>query len=136
MGRIKANTTTKTSGISAEQPVINYNKLPIVFSLERLVSGKYCFSSLVNIDKQHFAESIFKRKNLTWEEVMQANKHKLGTEKIPVKAIKENKPNFITDDVDDYLALRYSGLKPMVGIRQKNIFYVLWFDHDFSLYKH
>lgn len=134
--RIKAQITSKTSGISAEQPKIDYNKSPIIFSLERLVRGKYCFSSLENQDKQQFAESIFKRKNLTWEEVISSPKHGLGTEKISVNSISETKPQFVTDDVNNYLALRYFGKKPMVGIRQKNVFYVLWFDYDFSLYNH
>src|SRR5699024_12555094 len=40
----------------------------------------------------------------------------------------------ISDDVEHFLAFRYSDKRPMVGYRQKNVFYVLWFDHDFTLY--
>lgn len=136
MKRIKAKSGNNKNKISAEQPKVDYNKLPIIFSLERLVNGDYCFSSLTGDDKQQFAESIFRRKNLTWDELMRADRHGLGTEKIYINSVKMPKPVFITDDISAYLAIRYSGMKPMVGIRQKNIFYVLWFDHNFTLYSH
>jgi hypothetical protein len=134
--RISASKKKKNSQVTAQEPQTNYNKQPIIFSLERIVSGNYCFTSLDKPDKEQFAEAIFRRKNLTWEEVYSAQRHGLGTEKISVKSISEEKPRFITDDITDYLALRYNGKKAMVGIRQKNIFYVLWFDHNFSLYDH
>nr|VFK10581.1 MAG: hypothetical protein BECKLPF1236A_GA0070988_100409 [Candidatus Kentron sp. LPFa]VFK27148.1 MAG: hypothetical protein BECKLPF1236C_GA0070990_100439 [Candidatus Kentron sp. LPFa] len=49
---------------------------------------------------------------------------------------KTGMPKFITEDNKDLLAFRFSGKKPMVEYRYKNIFYVLWFDHKRKLYKH
>jgi len=40
---------------------VDYNKKPPVFSLERIQSGKYCFSALDQENKAQFAEAIFKR---------------------------------------------------------------------------
>ena len=43
-------------------------------------------------------------------------------------------PPFITDDVDHFLVFRFGGDKRMVGYRQHDKFYVLWFDHNLTLY--
>jgi hypothetical protein len=60
----------------------------------------------------------------------------LGFEKIAKDSIKGSKPTFITEDLNEFLSFRFSGKKPMVGYRIQNVFYVLWFDLDFTLYKH
>lgn len=86
--------------------------------------------------KARFAEAIYKRHSLTWSEIKKQNKHALGFEKISVSSIKVPKPDCITDDMGSYLAFRFRGKAPMVGYRQKDVFYVLWFDPKFSLYNH
>lgn len=72
-----------------------------------------------------FADALYKRKSLTWNEIKQASKHGLGTEKIPKTAINEPSPTFITEDLDDYLVFRYNGKSPMVGYRVREVFYIL-----------
>jgi len=115
---------------------INYDTKPPVFSLERVQSGNYCFSILTKEDKVQFAEAIFKRRSLTWSEIKNTGRHALGSEKISKSAIKTSLPPFIKDDVEDFIAFRFSGKKPMVGYKVKDVFYVLWFDHNFTLYAH
>jgi len=115
---------------------INYDTKPPVFSLERVQSGNYCFSILNQEDKAQFAEAIFKRRSLTWSEIKNINRHGLGFEKISKTAIKTSLPPFIKDDVEHFIAFRFNGMNPMVGYRVKDIFYVLWFDHNFTLYPH
>ena len=134
-GKIKTPKADKSARLTVIQP-INYDKLPPIFSLEKIIGDKYCFSKLDDSDKKQFAESIFKRKNLSWNEIKKADRHGLGFEKISKNAIKGSKPKFITEDMNDFLSFRFSGMKPMVGYRIQNIFYVLWFDLDYSLYKH
>lgn len=114
----------------------NYNNMPIIFSLEKLAEDKYCFSKLDTENKKQFAESIFKRRHLTWNEIQRTGRHALGTEKIPRAQIKGTIPSFITPDVSEFLVFRFNGKQPMVGLREKNIFYVIWFDSNFTLYKH
>ena len=133
--KIKPPKADKSSRLTVIQPP-NYDKLPPIFSLEKLVGDKYCFSNLDDTDKKQFAESIFKRKNLSWSDIKKANRHALGFEKISKDSIKGSKPSFITDDMNEFLAFRFNGKKPMVGYRTQNIFYVLWFDLDYTLYKH
>jgi hypothetical protein len=116
--------------------VPDYNAHPPAFSLHRLQPGKYCLSRLADSQKAQFAEAIFKRKDLTWREITTAPRHGLGTEKISRDSIRAAMPRFITPEVTHFLALRFSGKSPMVGYRERDIFYVLWFDHDFTLYPH
>lgn len=114
----------------------DYDKLPAIFSLEKMVGDKYCFSNLDDTSKKQFAESIFKRRQLTWNEIKKIDRHGLGFEKIKKDQIKGKKPSNITEDFDNFLAFRFCAKRPMVGYREKNIFYVLWFDHDYTLYPH
>jgi len=115
---------------------IDYDNQPPLFSLERLMQGHYCFSNLEPKDKAAFAESIFKRRNIPWKEIKFLPRHGLGIEKISKSSIKTALPKNITEDFNYFLAFRFSGKKPMVGYRVHEIFYVLWFDHDFTLYEH
>ena len=100
----------------------DYNKLPPIFSLERVQSGKFCFTKLDKADKSAFAEAIFRRRSLTWNEIQQIHRHKLGYEKIAISSIKAPIPPFITEDNHTLIAFRYNGKKAMIGYRIKNIF--------------
>ncbi|WP_229805335.1 hypothetical protein [Saccharospirillum salsuginis] len=133
--RIQNKGANKGGRFHAEEPP-DYNSRPPVFSLERLQTGDYCLSKLDKNHKAAFAEAIFKRKNLAWREIARSGRHSLGTEKIPKHQIKAAIPPFITEDQDHFLVFRYHGTCPMVGFRKHDVFYVLWFDHDFSLYDH
>lgn len=116
-------------------PVDNDIKPPI-FSLERVQNGNYCLSSLDQEHKAAFADAIFRRRNITWNQLKQLDRHGLGTEKIPKRQIKTGIPRFITDDLDHFIVFRFHGRAPMVGYRVGEVFYVLWFDWNFTLYDH
>lgn len=133
--RFKPPKTKKGLRITAQEPP-NYEEMPPVFSLQRIPNTKYCLSALDRDNKAAFADSIYKRRTITWKEIKQLHRHKLGFEKISRDSVKLNMPNSVTDDVNDFIAFRYNGMAPMVGYRQKDVFYVLWFDHDFTLYEH
>jgi len=133
--RIKRKAVKQGGLVKSREPVTYDNNFPI-FSLEKLQPGKYCLSSLDQENKAKFADAIFRRKSLTWNQIKQQDRHGLGTEKIPKTQVKAPIPKFITDDFEFFLAFRYSGLKPMIGYRQRDIFFIIWFDHDFTLYNH
>lgn len=133
--RIKTPPPVKGARVSA-QDVEDPNKLPPLFSLERVQGGDYCFSCLPKEDKAAVAESLFKRRTLSWNDLIKAPRHGLGTEQMPVGRIGQSRPLFITEDTDSYIVFRYNGKKAMVGYRQGRIFYILWFDHNFTLYDH
>lgn len=135
MDRIKRQKSKQGRLVKSVEP-LDYDRNPPIFSLEKLQPGKYCLSELDQENKAMFADAVFRRKNLTWNEIKRADRHGLGTEKIAKSSIKAPTPKFITDDMDSYLAFRYHGKCPMVGYRQRDVFYVLWFDSDFTLYNH
>lgn len=126
---------TKGARLAAVDPV-DYEKNPPLFSLERVQPGEYCFSSMNADGKSFFGDAIFRRRALSWTEIKKAGRHGLGFEKIARGSIKAPIPVFIKEDVDHFLAFRFNGMKPMVGFRVRDIFYVLWFDHNYSLYDH
>jgi hypothetical protein len=133
-GKLKAN-SNQSDRLIVEEPE-DYNKMVPLFSLERLQNGDYCLSNLEKDDKAAFAESMFKRKSVTWNQIQQMDRHGLGYEKIAVSSLNVVPPKFITEDQSNVIAFRFSGKKPMIGYRHKNIFYVLWFDHNFTVYDH
>ena len=135
MGRIKKQKPKQGNLVKSIEP-INYDQLPPIFSLEKIQQGRYCLSSLDQEHKAMFAEAIFRRKSTSWNEIKRLDRHGLGTEKIPKSAINAPIPKFITEDVSDFLVFRYKGMNPMVGYRQRDVFFVLWFDHNFTLYPH
>lgn len=133
--RIKEPVKNKGLRFSAQETP-SYDDTPPVFSLERLQSGSYCFSSLDQEQKASFAEAMYRRRQILWRDLKQAGRHGLGAEKIPRYQIKAPIPQFITEDQDYFLAIRFNGKAPMVGYRVRNVFYVLWFDHAYNLYEH
>ncbi|MCA3945370.1 hypothetical protein [Vibrio vulnificus] len=141
-GQIKgADVASKNARGNASRFKVNENTQDhdnsnIIFSLERVVNGKHCFSKLDKNHKAFFAEAIFRRKDFTWKSIQEQDRHGLGCEKIARKSIKVAIPKEIPDDTEYFLAFRYKAMHPMVGIRRQNIFYVLWFDHDFKVYPH
>ena len=133
--RIKGVTPNQSDLIRANDPP-DYDEHPPIFSLHRLQSGDYCFSCMSQEDKASFGDAIFRRRSLTWREIKQVPRQGLGFEKIPKYQIRASMPPFITDDVDHFLVFRFGGDKRMVGYRQHDKFYVLWFDHNLTLYDH
>jgi hypothetical protein len=136
--RIKTGGVTQKKGnlnLKVEEPV-NYDTKPPVFSLERIQTGKYCLSAMDKDHKAAFSDAIFKRKSTTWRELKDMGRHGLGFEKIAKTSIKEKLPAFITPEEDNLLAFRFKAMAPMVGYRVKDVFFVLWFDRDFTLYNH
>lgn len=134
--RISANgPKSSSSRLQAIEPQ-DTNKLVPVFSFERLQSGSFCFSTMTSEQQAAFGEMMYRRKDLTWSQLIGSQRHGLGTEKIPKKQIKATIPNFITDDMDYFLVFRFFHNAPLVGYRVGQIFYVLWFDPNFDLYPH
>lgn len=135
-GKIKKPNAVSGNHIKPPEEAVNYEMSRPVFSLERLQDGDYCFSKLQKDDRALFADAIFRRRTSTWQDIRNMDRHGLGCEKISKSSIKTAIPAFIKDDVTHFLAFRFSGKKPMVGYKIKDIFYVLWFDHNFTVYPH
>jgi hypothetical protein len=86
-------------------------------------------------DRLQLICQIVKLSELTWNQIYSSHKHGFGSETIPYKKIKPTIPSHVTKD-STLLALRFSGHKPMIGYRDGATFFVLFLDHNFSVYNH
>jgi hypothetical protein len=105
-----------------------------VFCL-RFLQQSYSVRDCQDDDRIAFANKLEILSKMRWQEIYQAPRHGLGSEKIAQESIKVSLPIFLTQETN-LIALRFSGRKPMVGFREGHIFRILWLDHDFSLYDH
>lgn len=112
----------------------NSNNEPPVFSLRYLCKSA-CLTNCVGEEKIAFADTLYKMSQRTWIEIINTNRHKGGTEKIAQDSINHALPPHITPDVT-LLAIRFCHMKPMIGYRDKAIFYILWLDRNFDVYDH
>ena len=118
---------SQTEDISPEQQ-------PPMFSL-RYLNQDYNLSQCTKDEKAAFADKIAQLSQLTWSQIQSQPRHGLGYEKIEKNAIRSSIPNHITDDVN-LIAFRFCAKAPMVGYRDRAVFYVIWLDRDFTLYPH
>lgn len=105
-----------------------------IFSLEHL-DREYCLSRCEQDEKAAFADTLHRLSRLTWQQIVNAPRHGTGCEKISRDSIAGSVPSVITDDVN-IIALRFQGKKAMVGFRDDQVFYVIWLDRNFTLYRH
>lgn len=118
------------------ETILRDDEAHVTFSL-RYVQKGFCFEDCDDQEKLDFAKTIFKRKSLSWREIRSAPRHGLGSEKIAKSSICTSIPeDQIPLGTTDFIALRFSSKKPMVGYRLGHTFYILWFDPKFKLYNH
>lgn len=106
----------------------------LVFSF-RHTQSNHCISKCIDKEKLNLLDSLFQRRSMRWKEIIIADRHKLGSEKIARTSLKVTVPDFVPKDANIW-ALRFSDLAPMVGYYEKNTFYILWLDRQFKVYKH
>jgi hypothetical protein len=118
---------------SSETVKVDYSREKPIFCL-RYVDPSYCITLCNKDDKAAFAERIRKLSTMTWNQIINADRRGFGREKIARDSL-PNPPSSVSEDVT-FIALRFSGMKPMVGYQQNEIFHILWFDRDYNLYEH
>ena len=72
---------------------------------------------------------------LTWQQILAAHRHGLGCEKILMTSVKVSLPAIARKE-PHVLAFRFSGKKPMLGLRSGAVFRILHVDRDFTAYNH
>lgn len=111
---------------------VDYQKKRPVFSLIH-VQKSHCITKCGLDEKAGFAEMLKKLSELTWQELYNAPSHGLGCE--PIRRLKVKPPQHLPKDTI-FVAFRFSGKKPMVGHREKDVFHIIWFDSKFDVYDH
>lgn len=88
-------------------------------------------------DLLDFFEAMRKRSAMTWAQLHSNHHTKLGIEPIPHSAIRVTLPAHVTADKTIYsLRARSASLQRIIGYRDGNVFVVVWFDCDGSVYDH
>ena len=114
---------------------IDNNERKPIFSLEYMMR-EYSVERCDAERKAAFADALWTRSQMTWRQIIQAPRHGLGSERIPRRAIKVGVPRAITEDVSEFLSMRFHSNAPMVGFRIGQIFYIVWLDRNYSIYDH
>jgi hypothetical protein len=122
--KVKAQTTEEI--LDLDYPVFCFKHL----------HKKHDLDKCEDTEKKSLIEKIVTLSQLSWKDIQNSPRHGLGSEKIAISSIKPSCPPFITDDVKHLLAIRFDGMKPMLGHRNKFIFHILFLDRDFTVYKH
>jgi hypothetical protein len=119
-----------------ENEALSLDNQTFTFSFEYVQKG-YCFSKLEKNERVALVNSLFKRKDMSWREIRQSDRHGLGIEEISSRSLRASMPtiSFINQETV-FHAMRFDGKKAMVGVRVEKVFYVLWFDRSFTLYNH
>jgi hypothetical protein len=135
--RLKASQPQK--GKRIKPPESSKNEVPAqqrkpLFSFQN-VQKNYCISLCDLEDRAQLALTLLNLSQLTWAQLHQAGRLKLGYEIISRKSISGRLPPCIKEDTN-LIAFRFSGMKPMVGYRENEVFNVVWLDRDFTLYDH
>ncbi|MEJ2853749.1 MULTISPECIES: hypothetical protein [unclassified Saccharothrix] len=137
MAKTRGRRPQPVEGTVATIPTVatDHNKDTPKFCLRHLQSG-FDVGNLSRDGQASFAMALQKRASMTWLEIIQANRHGLGSENIPRSAIKARIPPHFAD-AEQFLVLRYDGRKPMAGVRTGAIFHILWIECEFNeLYAH
>lgn len=128
----KAPFDKKVGAASSDNP----DTMPPIFSFEKMRDGSGYSVNCCDQENQAAAiKSLFKLSRLNWQEIRNAPRHGLGTEKISRTSLKAAIPSGISEDVT-FLAIRYNGKRPMLGYRDGRTFFVIFLDHNFSAYDH
>jgi hypothetical protein len=72
---------------------------------------------------------------MPWRELRKEHRHRYGCETIERNSLKVGIPAFLTGDVR-LLVFRAFERVAMVGYKNHRVFYVVWIDREFKLYKH
>ena len=110
---------------------LSSNTLHPIFDVSALSRGAHPISACTKDEKSAFADKLVEMSQLSWQELVQSNRHKQGYEIIEDYP----KPSGLTDDVK-IIAFRFYGMAPMIGYRQEQIFRIIALDRTFTAYKH
>jgi hypothetical protein len=76
------------------------------------------------------------RASMTWTELHQAGRHGQGYEQISRSSLRAPIPAAFADR-EKFHVFRYSGKRPMAGVRAGDVFHIVWIEAAFGeLYDH
>lgn len=89
--------------------------------------GPYGWSNFDSSCLKELMQKIFETQKLTWQVIAENGSHPISINKL-VHHAQKRLTTIKKDDLDDLYSLRISGKKRIWGIRERNIFWILWWD--------
>ena len=119
-------------------PESKYNAIDYPIFCFKHIHRDYNLDRCNESEKKLLMEHLVKLSSRTWTQIQLAPRHGAGSEKISLSSIKAPLPQTfpLTDDVASLLAIRFDGMKAVIGFRNGFIFHIFYIDRDFSLYHH
>src|ERR1700737_595623 len=91
---------------------------PPAFSFEKMQDGSgNSFNCCGDDDRLALAKRLFMLSRMPWKDIRQAPSKGLGAEHIPRYRIRRSIPAHVTEDVEKFASLHFSGKKRFVGYR-------------------
>lgn len=116
-------------------PPPNFDLATPRFCLRYLQPG-FTVTDLNAEQQASFACALARRGAMTWRELLQAPRHGLGYEMLPVSSLKPTVPEPFSDS-PKVMVFRYHGKLPMAGVRVADTLHLLWLERRFGdLYDH
>ncbi len=103
------------------------------FSLQYTVQG-FCVADCDQEQKAAFASTLLQLGKRTWLQILQADKHGSGSEKIPRRQMKVAIPTHIKEDQEFFTVVRFFGKCPMIGYVDRGVYFILWLDRNHVCY--
>ena len=101
------------------------------------VDPEYCITRCGRNNIVAFANHLRMFSQMTWNDIIQADRHKLGREQIARTAIKRPIPKHITDDVTFIAPLDSAVRSRWWATNRVRAFHAIWFDRDMKgIYNH
>ena len=93
------------------------------------VEGRWGWNNSNNskFDMKLFLEKVFENQKLSWQELKNNGSHDVDLDKIITEARKRLE-EIEQDEIAQLYSLRLSGKMRMWGIKDNNIFWILWWD--------
>ncbi len=111
----------------------NNDKYPY-FSFRYICIKKYCMNKCNFKQLKSLTNTLRILSNLEWRQIEKEDHKKNGYEPLPQNIFKPSMPNIVNEN-ERILIFRFNKGR-IAGIRRDNKFYILFIDHDFTLYDH
>lgn len=129
-GKIKRRINSKIA--ERKDPGGSFADEPPKFSL-RYLQDSHSIVRCTREERSDFVDAMYKRRAIPWSQLETMPHGGLGCEVIR-HGLRVTLPS--SAEGKSILSFRFSGKKAMVGFCERDVFYILWFDRDFSVYRH
>lgn len=115
---------------------VDYDSKKPIFSFHHMRYGKaYCLSKIDHNDHSDLVLLLLELSQNTWDKIASVGRKSFGFEHMPKKKFNATVfPDIVTPDVDNMIVFTYSHGGRMAGIREDEVFHVIFVGDD--LYPH